>query len=106
MQQALVLRLWQNGLSVKGNRECIRDSALAAPAVPVNMCECIGSFQFFQLAQVLVQELSRLSKLIHGVMLTIPVCTLTVGKVGLMVYHIDGIYTHRPPSFCMMDQVR
>jgi hypothetical protein len=24
MQQTLVLRLWQNGLSVKGNRGCIR----------------------------------------------------------------------------------
>ncbi len=60
MQQALVLRLWQNGLSVKGNRESIRDQALAAAAVLVNMCECIESFQCLQLAQVLVQELLRL----------------------------------------------
>ena len=28
MQQALVLRLWQNGLSVKGNRECARKTGI------------------------------------------------------------------------------
>ncbi|DBA70641.1 TPA: hypothetical protein ACH3X2_012024 [Trebouxia sp. C0005] len=35
MQQALVLRLWQNGLSAKGNKEGVRHRAFAATAVPV-----------------------------------------------------------------------
>jgi len=91
MQQALVLRLWQNGLSVKGNKEGVRNQAFAATAVPVNVCQCItrgffARFQPFQLAWVLTQKL--------------------LGLLNSYMGKVEPISVHMDISLYIMDEIR